>query len=165
MFGSMCALFLLTAMDLYGPARLFRLHVVGETFLPAAGIQLALLFPQPHAFVRWRFAGYGLSALILFVYELSLYHPAPYSTVLTINMIYLGVAGLFFGARLVWEYIGGRSQLVRQRVRVLTLGTLFGFALPGLIVLVSAIMCGGSSDEPRRAARPSCSRSRSPTRS
>jgi signal transduction histidine kinase len=145
MFGSMCALFLLTAMDLYGPARLFRLHVIGETFLPAAGIQLALLFPQPHPFARWRFAGYGLSALILFVYELSLYRPAAYSTVLTINMIYLGAAGLFFGARLVWEYVGGRSQLARQRVRVLTLGTLFGFALPGLIVFVSAIMFGGFS--------------------
>jgi hypothetical protein len=59
MFGSMCALFLLTAMDLYGPARLFRLHVVGETFLPAAGIQLALLFPDAAPPARWRFAGYG----------------------------------------------------------------------------------------------------------
>jgi signal transduction histidine kinase len=145
MFGSMCALFLLTAMDLYGPAHLFRLHVVGETFLPAAGIQLALLFPTPHRFARWRFVGYGLSALILVFYELSLYRPAAYSTVLTVNMIYLGAAGLLFAARLVWEYFGGRSQLARQRVRAVMLGSLFGFALPGLIVFVSAVAFGGFS--------------------
>jgi signal transduction histidine kinase len=145
MFGSMCALFLLTAMDLYGPARLFRLHVVGETFLPAAGIQLALLFPTPHRFAGWRFAGYAVSAVILAFYEYSLYHPAAYSTVLTVNMIYLGAAGLLFAGRLVWEYFGGRSQLARQRVRAVTLGSLFGFALPGLIVFVSAVAFGGFS--------------------
>ena len=36
--GIACGVFLLTAMDLYGPATFFRLHVVGESLLPAAGL-------------------------------------------------------------------------------------------------------------------------------
>jgi signal transduction histidine kinase len=141
--GAACAVFLLTAMDLYGPATLFRLHAAAETLLPAALLRLFLLFPQPHPLARWGLASFAVSLAILVPYQLFLYRPAAYSTALHANMAYLGLTAVFFTWRLVTEYRRGRSQLARQRVRVITLGTLFGFALPGAIVLASVVMTGG----------------------
>src|SRR5581483_7052645 len=47
-FGASCALFLFTAMDLYGPWTFFDLHLLSEALVPAAGLQLLLLFPVEH---------------------------------------------------------------------------------------------------------------------
>ena len=141
-FGGACGLFMLTAMDLYGPATFFRLHVLGEALLPAAALQMALLFPQPHRWAAWRLAGYAPAMVIIVLYETFLYHPAMYSVILYANMTYVGLVGLFFAARLVSAYRRGQSPLVRQRVRIITLGTLFGFTLPGVIVVVSAFSGG-----------------------
>jgi signal transduction histidine kinase len=142
-WGASCALFLLTAMDLYGPATFFRLHALAETLMPAAGLHLALVFPQPHRFARWRFAGYLLSLALTVPYQMFLYRPAAYSLCLTATMTYLGLVAILFCHHLVSEYWRGRSALARQRVRVTTLGTLLGFALPGAIVLLSAFRVGG----------------------
>src|SRR5207247_428359 len=57
--GMAGGIFLITAMDLYGPATFFRLHVLCEALVPPAVLHLALLFPQPHRFARWRLAGYA----------------------------------------------------------------------------------------------------------
>ncbi len=46
--GATWALFLLTAMDLYGPAPSSGSTSSGETLVPPAMLQLALLFPHPH---------------------------------------------------------------------------------------------------------------------
>jgi signal transduction histidine kinase len=140
--GAVCAVFLLTAMDLYGPATLFRLHAAAETLLPAALLRLFLLFPQPHALAPWSPVALAVSLAILVPYQLFLYRPTAYSTALHANMAYLGLTAVFFAWRLVSEYARGRSQLARQRVRVITLGTLFGFALPAMILLASVVMTG-----------------------
>ena len=141
-FGAPVGLFLFTALDLYGPATFFRLHVVGESLLPAGALHLAFFFPQPHPRARWRFAGYGLALVILLLYETFLYQPSAYTRVLYANMTYLGLVGLFFFGRLAFEYWAGRSVLARQRIRVIALGTVFGLTLPGGIVLASALSGG-----------------------
>ncbi len=141
--GMAWGIFLITAMDLYGPATFFRLHVLCETLVPPAVLHLALLFPQPHRFARWRLAGYAPALVIGALYEHFLYRPAAYSTILYTNMTYLGVAGIFFGARLLWEYWQGVSPLARQRVRMVMLGTLCGFSIPSTIVLASVATGGG----------------------
>jgi len=143
MLGVTMGLFFLTAMDLYGPATFFRLHIVGETFFPAALLQFALLFPQAHRLARWRMAGYGLSLAIFAPYEVFLYQPSTYSSLLAANMTHLGAVGIFVTGRLVWEYLRGASHLGRQRVRVVTLGVLAGLGGPGSIVLISALVGGG----------------------
>jgi signal transduction histidine kinase len=135
--------FLLTALDLYGPARLFRLHVAAEAIVPAALLHLTLLFPHPHRLARWRFAGYGVAAVVLVLYQAFLYRVPVYLRVLSFDMVFLGATGTLMGARLLSEYRRGRSQLVRQRVRVITLGVLFGIALPGVLLLASALVPGG----------------------
>jgi len=141
--GTSWAFFLLTAMDLYGPATFFRLHVAFETLVPPAVLQLALLFPHENRLARWRFLGFLPSVLILIVYELNLYHPVVYSRMLYANMAYLGVVSLILGARLVIAYWHDEAGLARQRVRVVMLGALAGFALPGALVLSSVAAGGG----------------------
>jgi hypothetical protein len=89
--GTSWALFMLTAMDLYRPATFFRLHVVGETLVPPAVLQITLLFPQPHRHARWRSLGYAPSLVILVLYELFL-PPRCLPAFVKVNMGYLGLA-------------------------------------------------------------------------
>jgi signal transduction histidine kinase len=142
LFGTSCALWMVTAMDIYGPATLFRLHVVGESIFPAASFHLGLLFPNPHPWARYAWVGYVVSLALLVPYQALLYDPTAYTIIHNLATLYLGCAGVFFGFRLVREYWRGRSQLVRQRIRVMTLGTLVGFALPSAIFVASAVSGG-----------------------
>ncbi|MFN8545397.1 MAG: ATP-binding protein [Candidatus Binatia bacterium] len=145
MYGVTNSLWLLTAMDVYGPATLFRLHVVGETFFPAASTHLALHFPEPHRFARFWWLAYVLGLAVVAGYEAVLYQPALYTRALNTTMLWLGAVGVFFVSRLVREWWRSRSQIVQQRVRVMTLGTLLGMGIPGAIFLVSAVLGGGTS--------------------
>ncbi len=141
-FSGLFAFYFMTAVDLYGPATFFRLHVLVEALCPAAGLQFALLFPQPHRFARFAWLGYAASLALLVPYEAVLYHPTAYSAVHNAATLYLGLDAVFFGLRLLAEYRRGRSELARQRVRVMTLGTVFGFGLPGLLFVASAMTAG-----------------------
>jgi hypothetical protein len=100
-FAVSWAFFLLTAMDLYWPATFFRLHVAAETLVPPSVVQLALLFPTPHRWARWRWLAYLPSLAILILYELYLYQPPVYSMLLELNMALLGLAPLVLLARLI----------------------------------------------------------------
>ncbi len=141
-FGVVWAGFFLTAMDLYGPATFSRLHFVTEAFAPAAFLQIVALFPQPHPLQRWRFVGYVPAVAMALAYEWFLQEPAIFSTILMVDMLYLGLGGVLLGLRLVGEYWYGTSQLARQRVRVMALGTLLGFGVPGIVLVVSAVVWG-----------------------
>jgi signal transduction histidine kinase len=140
--GIIWAVFLLTAMDLYGPATFFRLHAASESLLAPALLQLTSLFPEPRRWARWRLAGYVPALIILVPYQLYLYHPSVYSTILETNMAYLGLAGIVLGTQLVWDYVHGHSALGRRRVRVATFGTVLAIALPGALLLTSALRGG-----------------------
>jgi len=147
-FGVSCALWALTAMDLYGPATFIRLHIVGEAMFPATGMHLGLLFPQPHPLARLAPVVYAVGILLAIAYQFVLYRPASYTLVHNLCTLYLGVAGLTFGVRLVLAYVRGPSQLARQRIRVMTVGTLLGFALPGAVCVASVVMGGGMGITP-----------------
>jgi signal transduction histidine kinase len=141
--GCSVGVFLFTAMDLYGPATFFRLHVLAEAMLPGAALHLGLLFPQPHRFAHMRFAGYALALALAVPYEVFLYSPSEYTRVLRTSMLFLGMVAIFFCGRLVVAYWRSTSQLAIQRVRVIMLGTLFGFALPAVVLPLAAFMAGG----------------------
>ena len=143
--GSSIALFLFTAMDLYGPATFFRLHVLAESLVPATMLHLALVFPEQHRWSRFRSAGYALALAIALSYEIFLFHPTAYSRVLNADMLYVGLVAVFFCSRLVESYVRSDSQLVRQRVRVILVGSLFGFAVPATVLTVGALMGGDIS--------------------
>jgi signal transduction histidine kinase len=141
-WGAACAVFLLTAMEIYGPAHLFRLHAFAEALVPAASLQLALLFPQPHPAARWRFVGYPIALALAVPAQLVLARPQAYVAFLGLDVAFLAGVTALFAARLVSAHRRARSQLARQRVRVITLGMLFGFSIPGVIVVVSALRPG-----------------------
>jgi signal transduction histidine kinase len=140
--GITWGLYLLTAMDLYGPATFFRLHAAAEPLLAPALLQLALLFPEPGRWARWRLAGFVPALVLLILYQCYLYWPPAYTAILQTNMMYLGLSGILLAVRLVWEYMRGRSAVGRQRVRVVTLGTVFAMALPGALLVASAMRGG-----------------------
>jgi signal transduction histidine kinase len=141
-FGAAWAAFFLTAMDLYGPSTFSPWHFVSEAMAPAAALQMFLLFPQPHRLYRWRFAGYLPALGIALAYGTWFYDPPTFSTILMVDMMYLGLVGVFFGGRLIAEYWYGTSQLARQRVRVMMVGTIFGFGIPGAVLVLSALVWG-----------------------
>jgi len=141
-FGASWGAFLLTAMDIYGPGTLTRLHAVTEPLAAAAALQLFLLLPQPHRYAGWRFIGYLLAAPLIIGYQLFLYEPAAFSAVVMANMLFLGAVAVFFVLRLLTEYWRDSSQLTRQRIRVLTLGALFSIGVPGFLLMISAIVWG-----------------------
>src|SRR5262245_8650500 len=141
-FGATWATFFLTAMDLYGPWTFVRVHHFVEPLASATALQLFMLFPQPHAWSRWRFAGYAVALPISLAYQVFLYTPGAFSAILMVSMLFMGIDGVFLGGRLIAAYWQGDSQLTRQRVRMITLGTLFGFGIPGGVLFISVITWG-----------------------
>lgn len=143
--GLAIGFFLFTAMDLYGPATFFRLHVLAESMLPPAMLHFALLFPERSRFAHLRGFGWILGLAIAVSYEIFLYVPARYSAVLNANMLYIAFVATFFCGNAVASYVRGASQLVRQRVRVIVVGAIFGFALPAVVLGLAATMAGDVS--------------------
>ena len=144
-FGASFAAFFLTAMALYDPRDLTHVHTVTEALVPAAGLQLFMLFPQPVRRASWRFAGYVGSALLAVAYFRWFYDAPRFSTVLVVNTMCFGAIGLFMMWRLVAAYRRASSRLARQRVRVLTLGVALGLGIPGIALSYSAIARGQTS--------------------
>ncbi len=143
--GSAIAFFLFTAMDLYGPATFFRLHVLAEAAIPAGMLHFALTFPERHRWSGLRSLGWALTLAIAVAYEIFLYSPEQYSLILTTNMLYTAVVATFFCANTIVAYVRSGSQLVRQRVRVIMVGALFGFLVPAVVLVFAAVMAGDAS--------------------
>ena len=141
-FGITFSMFFLTAMNIYGPGTLTRLHTVTEALMPAASLQLFMLLPQEHAWSRWRHLGYVPGLLLFVAYQLFMDRPAAFSTVLIVNMLFLGSAGLFFCWRLVSAYLFAASRLARERVRILAVGTLLGMGIPAALLVLSSVGWG-----------------------
>jgi signal transduction histidine kinase len=137
-FGVAYAVWMFTSLDLYGPAIYFRLHVIGETLVPAASLHLVLTFPRPHRWVRWVAVPYLASLLVLSVYEAYLYTPPVYSRIIVLNYTCIGVAALLFLARQIAERVQSDSPLTRNRTWILMIGTVLGLALPGAYLAMSA---------------------------
>jgi signal transduction histidine kinase len=138
-------LFALTAADLYAPSWFFRLHVLGEALFPAGFMHVALVFPVDR-FRRSRPFLLSLPYLVAFTlgvaYEAFLYQPAAYSFIHNLCMVYAGIAGLALLGGVTWDYCTTASHLVRQRIRVILLGFLGGFAFPAALMFSSGITGG-----------------------
>jgi signal transduction histidine kinase len=143
--GVVSGLFTLTAADLYGPHWFFRLHVLGEALFPAGFIHLALVFPIDR-FRRCRSlfltVPYVLALLLGAAYEAFLYNPAAYSLIHNLCMVYVGIGAVIFVGKVAWDYWETDSYLVRQKIRILLLGFLAGFALPAGLMFASGMTEG-----------------------
>src|SRR5215510_3177243 len=139
--------FALTGADLYGPAWFFRLHVLGEALFPASLlVHLALVFPVDR-FRQYRTAllatPYVVVGLLAVAYEIFLYQPAAYSLIHNLCMVYAGIGGVALLSAVIWDYYTTNSHLTRQRIRVILLGVLSGFAFPGVVMFASGVTGGG----------------------
>ena len=139
-------IFAITGTDLYSPYWFFRIHILGEAFFPASLLMhLAAVFPVDR-FRRYRRVLLSLPYLaataIALPYELFLYRPATYTVVHNLAMDYAGLGGAVLLGAVTWDFFTSNSRLVRQRIRVLLLGFLCGFAFPGILMFYSGITGG-----------------------
>lgn len=147
--GMSGGVFAITGADLYSPHWFFRLHILGEAFFPASLlVHLALVFPVDRV-RRHRKAILSLPYIVAGVmgaaYEVFLYRPAVYSLIHNLCMVYAGFGGAALLAAVAWDYWTTASQLIRQRIRVILLGFLCGFAFPGALMFYSGVTGGQAS--------------------
>lgn len=137
--------FVLTAMDLYGPAQLFRVHVTAEALLPATLLHLMLVFPvlRLGRYRRPVLIGiYAADLVLITVYQAYLYDPAAYSRIHNFCMAALGVGGVGLTVSGVHAYWTSPSVLVRKRLGIVLLGIVTGMALPASMVTMSGLSGG-----------------------
>jgi signal transduction histidine kinase len=144
--GLTTGLFVVTAVDLYGPHLFFRLHVICEALLPAAFLHLSLSFPVERLRRQRRaiLAGiYGSCAALAAVYEAVLYAPAAYTEV---HLVATGAGVVGSSAvivSIVSAFFANGSPLVRRRIGIVAVGAVSGFLLPGAVILASTVLGGG----------------------
>ena len=135
----------LTAADLYSPYWFFRLHVLCEAFFPAGFVRLALIFPVDRL-RRFRSVflqvPYLVALILVAAYQWFLYQPAAYSLIHNLCTIYAAIGLLMLLGGVIWDYATTALPLVRQRIRVILLGFLGGFAFPAGLILLSGLTGG-----------------------
>lgn len=140
--------FVLTAMDLYGPAELFRLHVTTEALFPATLLHLMLVFPVLRL-GRYRRAVlallYAADMAVIGAYQTYLYDPDTYSRIHNFCMAALGLGGAGLIGSGIHAYWTSPSLLVRKRLGIVLLGIVTGFALPAWMVTTSGLTGGEQS--------------------
>jgi two-component system NtrC family sensor kinase len=154
-FGSALSLWItgmwaLTALDLYGPYRLFRLHFFFECLLFAGALHMALVFPTLHRLAarrRWiPFALYGAALALAGAGQIALADPAAYARVHRVAVTAFGLALLVFVGAQVAAFVRPPSFAARQRVKVLALGALAAL-LPQVAVSLGSAWSGGRAPE------------------
>jgi hypothetical protein len=143
-FSWLVATFALTAIDLYGAGRLFRLHAFAEAMLPAVAIHLALVCPRDHLGRRTGILPllYGSGLALAITYQLFLYEPAAYSVIHDTCQALVGVGLLGFTAGIGFALHEPTGELDAAGLRYCLGGALVGFVVPALIFGISGL-CGG----------------------
>lgn len=141
-------IFVLTAVDLYGPHRFFRVHVAAEALMAAGFFHLALVFPTDRIRGRaMRVLGplYGITGVAILAYEAALWDPTAYTGahLAALGAQVLGCIAMI--ATIVHDFLRSSSPLVRRRIGVVALGALAGMAPPVGVWGASALLGGGAS--------------------
>ena len=140
----------LTALDLYGPYRLFRLHFFFECLLFAGTLHQALVFPTRRPFAERRpwipSALYGAALALAAAGQIALADPAAYALVHRTAVTAFGLALLAFVAAQVAAFVRPPSFAARQRVKVLALGALAALG-PQVAVSLGSAWSGGRAPE------------------
>ena len=144
------SIYALSAMDLYGPYRLFRLHVLAEALLFAGVLHTALVFPHPSRLVerhpRVVPAVYLLAAALAVRMELRLYDPEAYALDHRLAIAAFGISLAVLVARQMLAFLRSSSFEARQRVKVVALGAA-GALLPAAVLAAAGAVTGGRIPE------------------
>ncbi len=144
------AIYALSAMDLYGPYRLFRLHALCESLLFAGVLHTALVFPHPSRLVE-RHPGvipatYLVAALLAVRMQLGLYDPEAYGADHRLAIAAFGLSLGALVARQLVVFFRPPSFEARQRVKVVALGAA-GALLPPAVLAAAGAVTGGRVPE------------------
>lgn len=149
--GSFPALFIagiwgLSAMDLYGPYRLFRLHALCETLLFATTLHMSLVFPHPtrlvkrHPRIVW--LPYLGALPLAIANQVGLFHPPAYRLTHMLAVTVWGVSlAVFISTQIRW-YLRPPTFEARQRVKVVVFGSVAALS-PGAIIALGSVFTGG----------------------
>jgi signal transduction histidine kinase len=138
-------MFCVTALDLYGPGRFFRIHAATEALVPASLVYLSLTFPVLRLGPRRRVVVRGLAVLTVALagtYEWFLYTPVRYTQIHNACMVLWGAGGFTLLASSLHAYVASPTALVRKRIGIVALGLLAGFGLPAWVLLWSGLLGG-----------------------
>lgn len=124
----------LSALDLYGPYRLFRIHALAEALLAPAILQMALGFPSAIASQRTRDQlttfGYTVAGCLALSYQSGLYLPAAYVSNHLVATSGAGIALLIFVASQLWRFGSRALEPDRRPPPTVLIGTLLALVLP-----------------------------------
>ncbi len=140
------ALWGLTAIDLYGPYRFFRLHALAESFLFASILQLALCFPARTRIARdWPglvLAPYAASAVGALFYQVALNDPATYRVA---HLLCTTLNGAALIVLLSTQLAVARCHhsLRAHWIRLAIAGSAFAAVLPAALLSVGELWTGG----------------------
>ena len=140
----------LSAMDLYGPYRIFRLHAACETLLFAGALHMAMGFPSPPRWVelhpRLIAVPYAAALLLGVFYQLGLdeFHGYVSSHLLAVSAF--GAALLALVVSEIEHYRRPRFPLARERVRVLAVGAMIALSLP-ICLTLAEFLTGGRAPQ------------------
>ena len=140
-------LFVITAVDLYGPHTFTRAHITLECLGGAALLHLAVVFPTVRVAARRRRRIVLACIYLPFValaaaYQWALGDPGAYTRVHLQAVALHVVALLAITSVVLFDRIATRSPLVRRRIGVVALGTSTAFGLP-LVVMAGSSLLGG----------------------
>ncbi len=140
----------LTAMDLYGPWRLFRLHALSESLLFAAALHMALAFPRPLAVMRRNpdlvYLPYASAAVLAVLYQAGLHWPSMYVALHLLALCLLGLALAALIASQIGRMLQSSALEIRGPIRVLAFGSLLALA-PAVVVSIAEPFTGGTSPQ------------------
>ena len=143
-FGWVGATFAFTAIDLYGPGHLFRLHVLAESMLvgAAAHVTIGCLRMSPARRAGALKLAYGIPLSLAGAYEMMLHEPAAYSAIHNVAQA-LGIVPVL---ALVGVLALGESRLAPELTttgaRHVLAGAFVGVVVPAALLAVSGVAGG-----------------------
>jgi hypothetical protein len=142
------SLWTLSALDAYGPYRIFPLHACAEALLFPTALHLALGVPAPCAALERRpwlvWALYAAGFALAGVYLANLDDPSTYSSTHLLAVSAFGAALLGLAVSEVERWRRPLPLATRERLRVLAFGALLAFSLPICITLAESLTGGRS---------------------
>jgi len=144
------AMWVLTALELYGPNHLFRLHALCEAMLFPAALVMALGFPAPSAcLLRYPWlprAIYAVGACLALAYQASLNHAVGYSAM---HLLALSAFGLSILTLVIAELERLRRPLslaARECMKVVAIGAVIALGIP-IAFTLAEMLTGGRSPQ------------------
>lgn len=127
----------------FTPVSAFEDHLsfLAAPFLSATVLHAALLFPAPHRLLRLRLVGYLVSLVIFVLFETFglLGSAAAFYYVLRASRFYETLVTVVLFALLIGASRNPATELWRQRVRLVTIGTLLGFG-PLFVMFILSVL-------------------------